>query len=120
MSPDRIRSVLPSCWSIETSHGWRADNPARAQCNATAMVVQDLCGGDILKTDAPTGWHFYNRVAGRIHDMTASQFASPLAYDHTPSSRAEAGAGARRGQYDLLRARVVLRLAALVPAGPSR
>jgi hypothetical protein len=59
----------------------------------TLLLMGDLCGGEILKTKAPGGWHFYNRVDGQRHDLTASQFATPVPYDDIASSGAEALAG---------------------------
>ena len=93
LSPARLLPILRNCWSFETSDQWLPDNPARGQCNVTSLVVQDFCGGDILKTEAPGGWHFYNRVEGKRHDLTASQFAAPIPYADIVSTRAEALAG---------------------------
>lgn len=102
-SPARLLPILRRCWSIETSGQWLPDNPARGQCNVTALVVHDLCGGEILKTQAPGGWHFYNRVEGERHDLTASQFAASVSYVDIVSSRAEALAGTEPERYAALR-----------------
>jgi hypothetical protein len=77
--------------------------PRRAlgQCNVTSLLVQDLCGGEILKTEAPGGWHFYDRVDGERHDLNASQFAT---YADIASTRAEALAGTRAERYAALKA----------------
>ena len=45
-----LREKLMSAWSIETGRKWRSDNPACGQCSVTALVAQDLLGGEILKT----------------------------------------------------------------------
>jgi len=95
-TPAGLLEILSDCWSIETSSQWLPDNPARGQCNVTALVVHDLCGGDSLTTEAPGGWHFYNRIEGSRCDLTASQFASPIDYADIESTRAEALAGPRR------------------------
>ncbi|MBV8754960.1 MAG: hypothetical protein JO328_19055 [Hyphomicrobiales bacterium] len=109
--PERLRGILPLCWSVETDPQWLPENPARGQCNATSLVVQDLCGGEILKTETPGGWHFYNAVAGQRHDLTVSQFATPVTYGDKPSNRAEALAGTTKESYALLKARVARLLA---------
>lgn len=102
MSPVRLLPILQNCWSIETSGQWLPDNPARGQCNVTSLVVQDFCGGEILKTKAPGGWHFYNCVDGERHDLKASQFAAPIPYADIVSTRAEALAGTEPERYAAL------------------
>ncbi len=106
--PSALLPVLRMAWSSATSTQWLADNPARGQCNVTTLVVHDMFGGEILKTEAPGGWHFYNRVAGRRHDLTASQFEQPISYADIASDRTEALAGTERRQYGVLKQRIAL------------
>lgn len=105
-TPDRILPLLQKSWSLDTSRQWLPENPARGQCNVTALVVQDIFGGEILKTEAPGGWHFYNRVRGERYDLTSSQFAEPVPYADIISSREEAFAGTRPERHAVLRYRV--------------
>jgi hypothetical protein len=112
MTPETLLAALRASWSRETSSGWREDNPARGQCNVTALVVQDHCGGEILKTPTPEGWHFYNRVAGLRHDLTAGQFAAPPVYENVLADREEALSGTTAERYTLLASRVSATLAA--------
>ena len=43
----------------------------------TSLVIQDVLGGDILKTRLPDGrWHFYNRIDGKRSDFTDEQLGS--------------------------------------------
>jgi hypothetical protein len=103
-------ALAPKCraaWSTETGGKWRADNPACGQCSVTALVVQDACGGEILKTDVDGAWHFYNRIDGARWDLTASQFDAPIAYADRPSTRDEALADTSPDKYALLKARVL-------------
>jgi hypothetical protein len=44
----------------------------------TALVVQDVLGGEILKTRVAGAWHFYNSIDGSRWDLTLSQFATPI------------------------------------------
>ena len=104
--PEQLGGILRMCWSIETDPQWLPENPARGQCNVTSLVVHDLCGGQILKTEVPGGWHFYNCVDGKRYDLTASQFATPVKYADVASNRAEALAGTTGEGYALLKARV--------------
>jgi len=112
VSVDQLLPMLRECWSTETSGQWLPENQARGQCNVTSLVVQDLFGGEILKTEAPGGWHFYNRVGGKRYDLTVSQFAAPIPYADIASSRDEALAGTRAERYAALKGRVdALRMA---------
>jgi hypothetical protein len=104
--PSALLPILRGAWSLETSSQWLAGNPACGQCNVTALVVHDLFGGDILKTEAPGGWHFYNRVDGRRHDLTASQFDRPIPYADIVSDRDEALAGTEDERYRALKRRI--------------
>ncbi|WP_188129367.1 hypothetical protein [Rhizobium sp. RU20A] len=103
---EEMRSILLRAWSIETSSLWRLDNPACGQCGVTALVVQDILGGDILKTKLDDSWHFYNRVGGRRIDFTETQFVTPADYQDGPASRDDAFADTTRRQYEHLRAAV--------------
>jgi len=65
-------------WSAVTSltpDEWSATNPAAGQCAVTALVVNDLFGGDIVRGAGLQGSHYWNRLAGGIDvDLTESQF----------------------------------------------
>ena len=89
-TPEALGRGLAAAWSAQTSGKWRADNPALGQCSVTALAVQRLCGGEILKTPTPDGPHFYNLIGGVRHDFTASQFDRAPAYADLPSSAEEA------------------------------
>lgn len=68
----------------------------------TALIVQDVLGGEILKTSVAGAWHFYNRIDGRRWDLTVSQFSTPIGYDDLPSSRQEALADTTKQRYATL------------------
>ena len=110
MTPCRARSgtsgaaALCKSWSSQTSGAWTAANPACGQCNVTALLVEELFGGEILKTPLPEGNHFYNRIGGQRIDLTASQFEAPIAYADLPSSRREALSGTTSAKYEALKA----------------
>ena len=103
---NEFRGALRRCWSAETSPLWLPANPARGQCNVTALVFSDRFGGEILKTPLKGDWHFYNRVAGTVYDLTAEQFSVPPAYLDLASNRDEALAGTAPERYQVLAARV--------------
>lgn len=117
VAPERLYELLRSAWSLETSGKWRADNPGRGQCSVTALVVQDILGGGILKTRVDGGWHFYNAIGGRRWDFTASQFDALVGYEDLPASREEAFSDTSIEQYHCLANRVRLKLQSLAVRG---
>lgn len=102
-----LQSALMRAWSIETSSKWLPDNPARGQCSVTALVVQDILGGDIVKTDVDGAWHFYNLLDGERLDFSESQFSQPVPYADLPSNRDEAFSDTSQKQYQILRERLL-------------
>ncbi|AOC92333.1 hypothetical protein QRX25_15620 [Bacillus sp. L381] len=99
---DQILNILTASWSRKTSTKWTEECPAKGQCGVTALVIQDVCGGDILKTKTGSSWHFYNRIDGEIYDFTSGQFSEPIVYQHIPSSRSEAFSDTNENQYGYL------------------
>lgn len=103
MDIERLKEILFKVWSLKSSTKWTKENPARGQCGVTAIVVNDLLGGEILKTETPDGWHFYNRINGKRYDFTESQFQEPPNYLDIPSSRDEAILDTNMEQYKYLK-----------------
>ena len=101
-----LEARLRAAWSQESSSLWTPDNPARGQCNPTALLVQDILGGELLKTPTVDGPHFYNRVGGQRLDFTASQFAPLPRYEDLAATREEVMAGTSPVQYEALKARL--------------
>ncbi|MGY3617760.1 class I SAM-dependent methyltransferase [Bradyrhizobium sp. USDA 10063] len=99
---------LRQSWSTDTSSKW--------QCAVTALVVQDILGGDILKTNVDGAWHFYNCLDGCRVDFTAEQFVSPIEYKDIVSNRDEAFNEVSISQYELLRSCVALYDRERIPA----
>jgi len=96
-----------------------AENPSRDQCGMTALVVQDILGGDLILAEvhvqgAQIGHHYWNRLPdGSELDLTADQFR--------PGEQVVGGAVVvrppdapryHREQYELLRERVLDAVAA--------
>lgn len=98
----KFAQALEIAWSSESSSLWTADNPAAGQCGVTALVASDELGAEILKTRYGSIWHFYNRIGGKRHDFTESQFVEPIDYDDVPSTRDEAFADTNARQYAYL------------------
>lgn len=100
---DKLQQNLFQVWSLQSSSKWTPENPAQGQCGVTALVVQDLLGGEIRKTNTLGGWHFYNYIQGQRYDFTASQFEEPIAYIDIQSNREEAFADTNEKQYNYLK-----------------
>jgi hypothetical protein len=119
-----LDELIRSCWSAETCDpvdlaDWSPSNPARGQCAVTALVVQDLLGGDLLLAQvhhddgSHQGVHFWNRLQGGLEiDLTREQFhagemvgAADLVPRPTDTSR-----GRLANQYRILSERISHRL----------
>ncbi|MFI1988865.1 hypothetical protein [Actinoplanes sp. NPDC020271] len=97
---------------------WTPRNPSRGQCGVTALVVQELLGGDlvlgeVLVGGATVGHHWWNRLPdGREVDLTAGQFRPEEivtgAELHAPPVD---GPRRIRAQWKLFRGRVLTALA---------
>lgn len=74
-----IEAQIAAAWAAETSthESWSPDNPAAGQCAVTALVVQDVYGGDLLRVVNEGESHYFNRLPdGREVDLTRGQFAT--------------------------------------------
>jgi hypothetical protein len=81
-----IEALIRSSWSEKTCDPvdlpeWSPENSARGQCAVTALVVQDLLGGELLLGEVHNadgsrqGVHYWNRFAGGVEvDLTREQF----------------------------------------------
>lgn len=81
-----IERAVRAGWAPDTCDvadlpDWSPENPARGQCGVTALVLQDLLGGELLLADVThadgsrQGVHYFNRLAGGIVvDLTREQF----------------------------------------------
>ncbi len=80
-----IEQAVRSSWSAETCtpeyrDRWTPDNPARDQCGVTAMVLNDLLGGELVRGEVHvdgvrTDFHWWNRLGAGVEvDLTREQF----------------------------------------------
>lgn len=73
---DRIRES----WGRDTSSpGTLGEGPC-GQCAVTALVVQDECGGELLRAEIPDlGSHYWNLLPGGVEvDLTRGQYPPDL------------------------------------------
>jgi len=104
---EQIMKALYKSWSSDSSSKWSQDNPAKGQCGVTALVVNDILGGEIRKTKLPEGWHFYNFINGKRYDLTVSQFKEDILYMDIPSNRNGAFSDTNKKQYNYLKQSVI-------------
>lgn len=75
---DELADGLARAWTKSTSadpERWSRQNPALGQCAVTALVVQDLFGGDLLRAHVRGVSHYWNRLpSGEEVDLTRQQF----------------------------------------------
>jgi hypothetical protein len=83
---DEVEACLRRAWDVETCdpadvENWHVENPARGQCGPTALVVNDLLGGDLMLAEVlwpdgrQQGFHYWNVLPdGREVDLTREQF----------------------------------------------
>jgi hypothetical protein len=82
-----VEAAIVASWGSDTRHAseryiahGRPGDPARGQCGATALVVQDLLGGEIFVGDVlggteRIGVHYWNRLEnGEVLDLSSGQF----------------------------------------------
>jgi hypothetical protein len=78
-----IEAAVRAAWSLETAEDpslWSEDNPAIEHCGATALVVRELLGGEILVAGVVRDGrrvcrHAWNRLpSGLTLDLTREQF----------------------------------------------
>ncbi|TDD41524.1 hypothetical protein E1263_42465 [Kribbella antibiotica] len=130
VSTEELQILLRTAWGPDTcypesSAEWRADNPARDQCGMTALVVQDVLGGELILGEVQVdglriGNHYWNRLPnGTEVDLTAEQFRpDELVVNGEAVIRPPDAPRRHRAQYELLRARVLQALA--TPPPPYR
>ncbi|WP_030377172.1 MULTISPECIES: YunG family protein [unclassified Streptomyces] len=121
-----IERAVRRGWSAETAtpeyrERWTTDNPARDQCGVTAMVLNDLLGGELLRGEVHVDgrrvdYHWWNRLGMGIEiDLTREQFApEEIVVGGTVIPRPPTTEWRRlRAEYELLRDRVLEQLGRL-------
>lgn len=114
-----LRPIFRASWAADTCDphdlpAWRPDNPARGQCGVTALIVQELLGGELILGEVfvenvKVGHHYWNRLPdGRHADLTADQFRpDEIIVGGQVQQRPPTAPRRCREQYDILRRRVL-------------
>lgn len=83
-----VAAAVRAGWSPATAAPgkWDQTLSAAGQCAVTALVVQDLLGGSLLRGTVGGESHYWNRVDGADVDLTREQFPE-FALDGPPEPR---------------------------------
>lgn len=79
ISIEDIKWCLERSWcaASSSSSDWTPENPSLGQCAVTAMIVQDLLGGELLRCMVGDVSHYWNLLPDGIElDFTRQQFES--------------------------------------------
>lgn len=118
-----IEQALRASWGADTCppeyrDRWTAQNPAREQCGVTALVLNDLLGGELIRGEVRvrgewTDFHWWNRLGQGVEiDLTREQFAPEEVVSGGVVIPRPAQIVRLREEYELLRTRVLARLGA--------
>ncbi|MEU5083070.1 MULTISPECIES: YunG family protein [Streptomyces] len=126
LNVEMLRPLVEAAWGRDTCDPagrdeWRPENPSWSQCGVTALVVQDLLGGDLIHGEVhmngAKAWnHYWNRLSdGTEVDLTADQFRvlnGASVVNGQVVHRPPEGPRRCREEYELLRERVLVALSA--------
>lgn len=126
-----VERAVRASWGADTCDpddraDWHPGNPSRGQCGVTALVLNDLFGGELVLGEVRvagerTGVHWWNRFGAGVEvDLTRDQFrpdeeivgAQVIQRPDQPPKRC-------REEYELLKERVLRRAKAAPTTCPS-
>lgn len=75
----KLLLFFKEAWSKETCvpsvrENWSKENSSIGQCAITALVINDIYGGKIMRCMCAGGSHYYNYIDEKIVDLTVDQF----------------------------------------------
>ncbi|MET9595195.1 hypothetical protein ABZY45_30380 [Streptomyces sp. NPDC006516] len=123
-----VEAAVRSSWDADTTtpeyrSRWNPGNPARDQCGVTALVVNDLLGGELIRGEVRVDgervdFHWWNRLGEGVEiDLTREQFAAHEIVTGGVVIERPAEIVRLRAEYELLRGRVLERLRGRAGAG---
>ncbi|WP_329209311.1 hypothetical protein OG257_20060 [Streptomyces sp. NBC_00683] len=126
-----IEAAIRSSWDADTTTPehrprWDPDNPARDQCGVTALVVNDLLGGQLIRGEVmvdgrQVDFHWWNRLGLGIEiDLTREQFGPHEVVTGGTVIDRPAEIVRLREEYETLRGRVLERLRGRIRVGSGR
>ncbi|MEU6276564.1 hypothetical protein ABZ871_29755 [Streptomyces populi] len=127
-----VDKAIRASWAADTCSpddlsraDWHPDNPSWGHCDITALIVNDIFGGDLIVGEVhldgeQAGYHWWNRLSTGVEiDLTREQFQlGQIVSAARVVQRPPGPLPRRRAEYELLRARLATRLGPLPePAG---
>ena len=88
-----VLEALKRTWINESLPGTPTFSLARGQDKEISLLINDIFGGEILKTHEKKGWYFYNRVDGERIDFNNSENVELIEnnqFEDIPSTSEEA------------------------------
>ncbi len=68
-----LKKVLKKTVALDFENSKNHLNPETDLDIEISMLIQDVFGGEILKTHKSNGWHFYNRINGERIDFSLTE-----------------------------------------------
>jgi hypothetical protein len=68
-----VQKALEKTGELDKNQGFTTDAPADNHSSVISLLIYDIFGGEILKTHKKRGWHFYNRINGKVIDFTRAE-----------------------------------------------
>jgi hypothetical protein len=83
-----VYEALKGSLELESDRKLTPDNRPIGQDSLISLLIQDIFGGEILKTHKRKNWHFYNRIEGERVDFTGSEvkFDREAIFEDIPST----------------------------------
>lgn len=85
ISESEVAGALARAWRRDTSYdpdGWSRQNPSWGQCAVSALIIQDLLGGDLLLGKVNGLEHYWNKIGrNKQLDVTKGQFGSIRSFE---------------------------------------
>jgi hypothetical protein len=72
-----VHEALKQIWANYDSTVSTSGKPHDSLNVITSLLIHDIFGGEILKTQKKEGWHFYNLIDGERIDFTISETDKP-------------------------------------------
>lgn len=75
-----LRAQFDALWATDTCFPpcrdeWTPERGSRGHCAVVALIVQDLCGGELLRSENDGEVHYWNRLPDCTEvDLTRDQF----------------------------------------------
>jgi hypothetical protein len=108
-----LKARLERAWGADTAvdvAGWSASCPSWGQCAVTALIVQDIFGGSLMRAEVDGISHYWNKLpTGEQIDLTRDQFAT-FRIDGPPEERSREYVLSNLDtlcRYELLKSRLV-------------